>query len=142
MERIITGSCCFFAEYPGFCSKDIDEIEFVDKNPSSSFERIVKGTNKDVFYLKKTTKENYIKYFLNRDSGMTIAFFITPRVAEILGLTIEDLKLVAPLREKLKDDPRHEYLGIIYDYYIENNNFTLTNTQRQMAYNNYLAARR
>jgi hypothetical protein len=55
-------------------------------------------------------------------------------------MDIQDLEQLRPMRENL--NPRHLYLGAIYDAYMENSSMTLTDDQRQHAFVEYLKNRK
>ena len=81
------------------------------------------------------TKEEFIQDV--RDSGVSMRAgkFLVPEFAEFIGLTIEDLKSMSDLFRHF--DLFHQYEEVIYDFYIENNGFFLTDEQREIAYNKY-----
>lgn len=60
---------------------------------------------------------------------MQVGKFLVPAVATELKLTIQDLKKLKPLITKL--DVEHIYEEAIYEAYIENNGFFLTDEQRR-----------
>jgi hypothetical protein len=55
-------------------------------------------------------------------------------------MTVQDLEQLRPMRENL--NPRHLYLGAIYDAYMENGSMTLKDDQRQHAFVEYLNNRK
>lgn len=65
---------------------------------------------------------------------------LTIKGAEFLGFTLEHLKKLEPVVQRL--DPKHEYEKIIYYSYIKNGGFYLTDEQRDEAYNVYLNGKR
>ena len=79
--------------------------------------------------------EEFISYALNKGPTMQIGKFLIPEFNNEIGFTIEHLKQLVPLIEKLDD--KHKYEKIIFDSYIENNSFTLTEEQRLKAYEEY-----
>ena len=66
---------------------------------------------------------------------MQLGKFLVPAFVEAIGFTIEDLKKLQPLADNLDD--KHKYEKVIYDSYIQNNDFTLTDEQLQKAYLEY-----
>ena len=52
------------------------------------------------------------------DPAMQIVKFLVPEFVQEIGFTIEHLKKLKPLAEKLEG--RHKYAKVIYDAYIEN----------------------
>ena len=61
--------------------------------------------------------------------------FLVPEFARELGMDINDLERLRPLAEKL--DEKHLYENVIYDAYIENGCWGLTDEQRIEAYRIY-----
>jgi hypothetical protein len=55
---------------------------------------------------------------------MVIGKFLIPEFNELINFTIDDLPRLEPLLNRLDD--KHKYEKIIYDSYIENNAFVLT----------------
>ena len=133
------GSQYFFSQYSDFNSKDIDEIEIIDTNEFQNMRQLT-GKGKCLFQLKKLNNaDDYINKALESKLGMVIGKFLVPEFCQEIGMDINDLLKLAPLL-KLLDD-QHEYEKIIYDSYIENNSFTLTNAQRERAYKSYKDSR-
>lgn len=139
MNRILMGSQYFFSCYDDFCSKDIDEIEIVETN-EFKYVRQLTGQGKCLFQLKKQeTVDDYIDYALQSNLGMVAGKFLIPEFCEAIGLTINDLPKLKALINEL--DSKHKYEEIIFNSYIENNSFTLTEEQRKEAYKSYKESR-
>lgn len=66
---------------------------------------------------------------------MQLGKFLVPTFIEAIGFTIDDLKKLQPLLDNLDD--KHKYEKVIYNTYIQNNDFTLTDEQLQKAYLKY-----
>jgi hypothetical protein len=133
------GSRYFFSCYDDFDSTDIDEIEIVETDAFRSI-RHLSGQGKCLFQLRKQeSKEDYINYALHSNLGMVVGKFLIPEFCEEIGFTIEDLPKVQPLIEKL--DRNHKYEEIIFNSYIENGSFFLTDEQRERAYKSYREGR-
>ena len=66
---------------------------------------------------------------------MVVGKFLVPAVARDLGLTTEDLRRLEDVMPLLDD--RHKYEEVIFRAYLENNDFVLTDEQRQEAYRTY-----
>ena len=79
--------------------------------------------------------------FLNNISVDTIKVgkFLVPDFCEYIGFNIDDLKSLYKCFDNLDD--KHKYLKVIFDAYIENNSFNLTDKQRDDAYSVYKQAR-
>lgn len=133
------GSQYFFSCYPDFNSKDIDYIEIVETN-EFQYMRQITGQSKCLFQLKKCpSKEGYIDWALKSSVGMVVGKFLIPEFCEAIGFDVSDLPTLKPLIDKLDD--KHKYEEIIYNSYIENNSFTLTDEQRDKAYESYKNSR-
>ena len=135
---ILMGSNYFFKRYKDFKSTDIDKIELVDTNEFKE-KRIIRGQGKDYFYLKRKPKEQLIQDALKSNLPMVVGKFLIPEFNKQINFTIEDLPRLQPLIDKL--DEKHKYEEIIYNAYIENKSFTLTEEQRDAAYRRYKEAR-
>lgn len=136
IKQIKIGSSVFFSGMKGYKPKDKDELCIMDTwFPKNTNVLNMKMNGKDVFFFKNMTKEEFIQDV--RDSGvhMRAGKFLVPEFAEFIGLTIEDLKSISDLFEHF--DLFHQYEKVIYDFYIENNGFFLTDEQKQVAYNKY-----
>lgn len=139
MSKILIGSRYFFSCYDDFVSKDIDELEIIETS-DFGYLRQLTGQGKCLFQLKKQpSKENYIEYALKSNIGMVVGKFLIPEFCEAIGFTIEDLPQLKPLIDKLDD--KHKYEEIIFNSYVENESFTLTEEQRLRAYRSYRESR-
>jgi hypothetical protein len=139
MSRHLTGSTYFFSCYPDFKSHDIDEVEIIETD-QFKYQRHLCGQGRCLFQWKKrNSTEEYIQAVLEGSLGMAICNFLIPEFCEEIGFQITDLPKLQPLADRL--DKRHEYLNIIFNSYIENNSFSLTEEQRQAAYQNYKESR-
>ena len=133
------GSKYFFSCYPDFTSKDIDEIQIIETNEFNQVRQIT-GQGKCLFQLKKhPSKEGYINWALQSQIGMVIGKFLIPEFNEAIGFTVEDLPRLEVLIDRLDD--KHKYEEIIYNSYLENGSFTLTDEQRERAYKSYKESR-
>lgn len=133
------GSRYFFGRYPGFHSHDTDYVDVVDTNEFKE-KRVIRGQGKDMFILKKKPKEHLIQDALKSELPMVVGKFLVPEFNKLIDFTIADLPKLLPQFEKL--DEKHQYEKIIYDAYIENNSFTLTDEQRDAAYASYKETRK
>lgn len=139
MSKFLIGSRYFFSCYDDFESKDLDEIELIETDKFKHMRQLT-GQGKCLFQLKKLpSKEHYIEIALNSKIGMVIGKFLVPEFCEAIGFEIADLPRLKPLVEKLDD--KHKYEQIIFDSYIENSSFTLTDKQRAIAYISYKESR-
>lgn len=139
MNKYLMGSKYFFSCYDDFTSKDIDEIQIIETNEFSQVRQIT-GQGRCLFQLRKhPSKEGYINWALQSQIGMVIGKFLIPEFNEAIGFTIEDLPRLEVLIDRLDD--KHKYEEIIYNSYLKNGSFTLTDEQRERAYKSYKQSR-
>lgn len=139
MDKILMGSRYFFSCYDDFKSKDIDEIQIIETDEFKQVRQIT-GQGRCLFQMKKhDSKDDYIEWALKSNIGMVIGKFLVPEFCAEIGFTIDDLPRLAPLLDRLDD--RHLYEKTIYDSYLENGSFTLTDEQRDRAYKSYKESR-
>lgn len=135
---ILMGSNYFFSQYKDFKSTDIDKIDIINTSDFKD-KRIIRGQGKDYIFLKRKPKEQLIQDALNSELAMVVGKFLIPEFNKQIGFTIEDLPKVQPLIDRLDD--KHLYEKIIYDAYLENKEFILTQEQRDAAYASYKESR-
>lgn len=132
---MLVGSNVFFKDIEGFTSKDIDILEFVDNPTDFKNVRQFKFPDKCVFQWRKMPINELIDITLSRNFPMEIGKFLVPEFIKEFKLSIDDLKRLKPIITKLDD--KHKYEEVIYNAYIENNDFILTDKQRQDAFETY-----
>lgn len=135
---MIIGSNYFFQKFKDFKSKDKDYLYFVDKGNNYDFQKQITSSRKCEFYVVRKPKEEIIEFNLKL-VPMALGKFLIPEFNEEIGFTIEDLQKLKPLADNL--DKEHQYEKVIFDYYIQNNEFSLTDDQLQEAYNIYKSVR-
>lgn len=134
IHRIKCGSSTFFSKFKDYKPKDIDWVIFVDKVPGEQLMWRVKIKDDDLMmYHINATKQQFIDDTLT--NPLKIGKFLSPEFSEYIGFTIEDLKLFKNLINHL--DNTHKYQKVIYDSYLENGSFTLTDEQLDKAYKEY-----
>ena len=132
MTQFIIGSKAFFSEFPDFNAVDTDYL-IMDDNPDFELTKsYMEGDDIHYVYWEDMPKERFIEVHRHFYEGRFIQKFLVPEFAEYLGLTIEDLKSLSFLLDRLDD--KHTYCRVIYNAYVENNAFTLTPEQLQLAY--------
>ena len=138
-RKILVGSQYFFKDIEGFNSKDVDYLilDYIPKNYKEKYQ--ISGNGQCLFRWKKMSADNFIKNALETKLPMEIGKFFVVDFARMVGITINHLKQLEPVLEKL--DEKHLYLKVIYNSYIENNDFVLTQEQRLLAYEEYKKAR-
>lgn len=133
-QRFRVGSSYFFGEQ----GTDIDEVEFEEE--PRLYKNVLQFRKKNgkrcLFKWRKMSPDEFVEYTLNSKLPMEIGKFLVPEVAEFIGFTIEHLKSLAPVVDRL--DEKHQYEKVIYDAYLENGAFYLTEEQRNKAYQEYV----
>ena len=133
------GSSYFFSQYPDFTPGDIDTIEIIDTDRFKQTRQLT-GQGICIFQLKRhKDKQEYIDWALKSNLGMVVGKFLIPGFCQEIGFTVEDLLQVKPLIDILDD--KHKYEEIIYNSYLANGDFVLTDEQRAAAYKSYKESR-
>lgn len=129
------GSSIFFDSYSDYTQKDIDILAITDLPLFGKPMMNMKLKDKDIFFM--CIEENSVMLDNTLESGvnMRAGKFLSPEFAEYIELTIEELKKLKPMFDDI--DEKHMYEKVIFDSYIKNNGFFLTNDQRLMAYEEY-----
>ena len=129
------GSSIFFDSYSDYTQKDIDILAITDLPLFGKPMMNMKLKDKDIFFM--CIEDNSVMLDKTLESGvnMRAGKFLSPEFAEYIGLTIEELKKLKPMFDDI--DEKHMYEKVIFDSYIKNNGFFLTNEQRLMAYEEY-----
>lgn len=136
IKKFRIGSTAFFGSFGDFKSKDVDELCIISSPINGKKTgHCLKMHKKDMILYPQLTKEEFIDADLKVNDALKIGKYLVPEFAEYIGLTIEDLYKLKPLVDKL--DKRHIYEKSIYDYYIDNNGFNLTNEQLDIVYQTY-----
>ena len=136
VAKILIGSRAFFEGLEGFTPKDSDWLYIMDSFGPLRVTRLrMKLDGNDCILIPRKRKEDYLQDTINDDLGLQLGKFFVPEFAEYIGLTINDLKHFEKYLNRL--DGKHLYYEIIYDSYIENNSFTLTDEQRLKAFEEY-----
>ena len=135
----IVGSNAFFTGMTGFCPSDNDRLILVDDASECGIpfkthsEMRLKGNC--YFFYKRLPKDEMIDNCIASKDPMVVGKFLVPAVARDLGLTTEDLRRLEDVMLLLDD--RHKYEEVIFRAYLENNDFVLTDEQRQEAFESY-----
>lgn len=136
IKTFIIGSMPFFNGLEGYNPKDIDELNIMDEFPFRTNIMHMKWFDgKDVFLCRNMDKDGFIEDTIKCDTPMRAGKLLVPEFAEYLGLTIDDLKRIEPVINKIDD--KHTYEKIIYDSYVKNGGFYLTDEQRKLAFEDY-----
>lgn len=136
MNRFLVGSNVFFRGYfEDFESKDVDSLILEDEPIGYKNVRQFHLKDRCIFQWRRMSKDEFINLSLERSLGMELGKFLVPEFAREIEMDINDLKRLQPLAEKL--DQKHLYEKVIYDSYIENGCWFLTDEQRTEAYRVY-----
>lgn len=143
MIEIQAGSRAFFSGMEGFAPHDNDVV--VIENSAGNgylFHRSIpnRAEQKDVYHVVKQNKDRLMNWELKHSSPMVLGRYLLPAFCVEFGITVDDLPILKPMRNHL--DYRHQYLGLIYDFYLQNGSMTLTEEQRQEAFNEYKKERK
>jgi len=140
IKTFAIGSSVFFSGMPGYSPKDIDELNITDTFPFKMNSIHVKGLHgKDVFFFRNMSKSGFVQDARESKLPMVVGKFIVPEFASYIGLTIDELRDMGDMFDKL--DEAHSYEKTVYDAYIENDGFYLNDEQRKKAYNKYKETR-
>lgn len=130
------GSNVFFKDYDDYVIKDYDMLCIMDNWLLETTNVINSKKDKnDIFYFKDMTLEEFIEDTLTCKTPLRVGKFLIPEFVEYIHMTIKDLQKLEQRFDELDD--KHKYEKVIYDSYIKNNSFTLTDEQRQRAYAEY-----
>lgn len=136
VAKFLIGSRVFFEGMPKFQSKDYDWLYVMDSFGSiKSGRMIMHKDNADMILVPKMDKNWYLEDCINSDFGVSAGKMFVPEFAAYVGLTVNDLKRFEPYLTLLDD--KHKYYKVIYDAYMQNGDFTLTDEQRNTAYEEY-----
>lgn len=131
-KRYLVGSQYFFKGFSDFVPKDLDEL-ILEENPKDyKIKMQITGKGKCLFKWRKLKPQQFIEY---TKLPMELGKFLVKEVCQEIGFTIEHLKQLKPIVDKL--DEKHLYEKVIWESYIENNDFHLTNEQLSKAYDLY-----
>lgn len=137
-KKFLVGSQYFFGDMPDFESKDCDYVVFVDEPLMFRDVMNIKGgknKNDDVFFWCKMSPEEFVKVTIKSGTPMQIGKFLVKEAARYLNFNINHLKKFSKFIKYM--DKEHMYEKVIFDFYIENNAFFLTDKQKEIAYEAY-----
>lgn len=134
-KSIIVGSKAFFKDIEDFKSKDTDRVVLIDNPVGFNYVRQTSATGSCLYEWKRMTADEFVEFTLNSKIPMSVGKFLVKEFCDEIGFTIEHLKKLEPVFEKL--DKKHRYEKIIFNAYIENNDFILNESQLKTAYAEY-----
>lgn len=132
-SSFLMGSYYFFSKYKDYKTKDIDYLCITDNNRVAGLH--FHDGNKDIFVIKNVDKEQLLTALRNTKLPMQVFKVLSLEINKHFGITIEDLKTLQDVIDRLDD--KHKYGKVIYNAYLENNDFVLTDKQRDAAYEEY-----
>jgi hypothetical protein len=133
--KFLVGSQYFFNKFEDFTPHDIDYLELVDNPTSFKNSLQITGQGKCLFQWRRMTSDEFVSITLKNNLPMAIGKFLVPEFCKEIGFTIDHLRQLQSLVDNLDD--KHKYEKIIYDAYIQNNDFYLNNDQLYEAYSTY-----
>lgn len=137
--KIQVGSSAFFSQYEDFKPSDNDFVEFHDDAEVDFW--VTDEDGEHIFHFRNMEKIEFIKFEFNRSKNLplVVSKFIVPEIIEYLGITIEDLITFIGVFDGISK--KHKYVKFIFECYLKNGDFTLTNEQRDEAYYMYKVVR-
>lgn len=134
MKQIEIGSSVFFSKFPDY-TPGVSNILYIDDNPDYEYETNYMENGVHILRWRNLSKEKLMEYHKDCYIGRYIGKFLVPEYVEYYDVTIDDLKELHHLIDFI--DERHVYEKMIYDFYIENNGFYLTDEQLNAVYQEY-----
>lgn len=141
-KQIIIGSRAFFEDMPDFAPKDTDTLVWVADPKGFTHYRQTAISGQHIIEWRAMPKDELLAHAMREKAdGLEFGKFIVPEFADLVELTIDDLKR---LRDHYADriDANHRYQLVICEAYIANNAFMLTDEQREKTYAIYSQARK
>lgn len=135
--KILIGSSVFFKEYNDFTPHDTDYVLFEDHPQLYKIFAHINTKSEDIFAYKQMSKDEFLEYELEhcKKAKMAVGKLLVPELVKYMNITIDDLKKFKFAIDEIQEN--HSYEKIIYDAYIKNNDFILTQEQRDKAYQEY-----
>lgn len=139
-QRFLIGSRAFFKGIDGFKSDNRNMLE-LHSNPAFKFG--VEQEEARITRVYKYTREPahiMIARAVECGNVLQAGKFLVPEVAHAIGASVQDLKPLEPLFAKLPE--KHQWQKTVYNAYVQNGSFSLTDVQLQEAYDKYMSARK
>ena len=135
--KILIGSSVFFNEYNDFIPHDIDYVLFEEHPQLYKTFAYIKTKTEDIFAYKQMSKDEFLQYELEhcKKAKMAVGKLLVTELVKYMNITIDDLKKFKFAIDEIQE--KHSYEKIIYDAFIKNNDFILTQEQRDKAYQEY-----
>ena len=133
--KFLVGSKYFFNKFNDYNSKDTDWVIIEDNPQYYTNTMTMRGRGEDLMFFKNRSKQEFINMTLSSNLPMVVGKFLIPEFNEYIGFTIDDLILFEHQFNKMDD--KHLYEKYIYECYLVNKKFTLTESQLEEAYKIY-----
>lgn len=138
MARRLMGSTYFFQKYIDFSSHDVDYVEIV-KDADFLKKRCIRGQGLDLIQIAWKPTKILLQNDMDENLPMAVGKWLVPEFCGDIGFEFADLPKLKPMIDAL--DEKHLYEKTIYESYLKNGDFTLTEPQRLKAYNEYRESR-
>ena len=141
IQKFKMGSSYFFDRYDDYKIKDNDELHIVDEFifPNRVCMNMKLFDGNDIFIFKNTDKQEYINDVYESGVNMKVGKFLISEFNKYINFTIDDLKSLQPIFDNM--DEKHTYERVIFESYLKNGDFFLTDEQRMEAYKEYKRSR-
>lgn len=135
------GSSYFFESFPDYKEKDRDELCIMDRFPFKNTNVLnMKKDGVDVFFFRDMDKEGFVEDTIKSGVPMRAGKFLNREFAEdYLKMSVRDLGALDSVFRNM--DGKHTYETVIYEAYVANNGFYLTEEQLKSAYDEYKKSR-
>lgn len=135
IKSFLIGSSYFFSSQPGYVRKDLDELHIMDAFPEGpNVLHLFKG-ERDIILTRNMTKEQFIDDALSSGVPMRAGKFLVREFASYIGMDINELQRLKTCFDAMDD--HHKYEKVIYDAYLQNLGWWLTEEQLEAAYTEY-----
>ena len=131
------GSSYFFKDFDDYKETDHDELCIMDRFPFNHTNVLnMKKDGMDIFLFRDMDKDGFIEDTIKSGVPMRAGKFLNKEFSQDhLNMTVQDLKTLDSVFKSM--DGKHSYETVIYEAYIANNGFYLTNEQLDAAYAEY-----
>ena len=141
LATFTVGSQAFFKDKPDFKPHDKDLLMIVDEGNGFKFSKQLSTGSTCYIYLVKHSVKDILNFVLqDKVTPLQVCKFFVPEVSEFLGMTLANFKKLEPKVRKLTG--KHQYYQIIFDAYVANGSFALSEEQLEEAYASYIASRK
>lgn len=138
--RFLVGSRAFFSGIDGFKSDNRNFLKLVENQSALNVESKLSIHSNITYRLLREPARQMIERVAKSGNALLVGNFLVPKVARAIGATVADLQPLEPLLENLQD--KHKYQAVIFRAYQASGSFSLTDEQRQEAYEAYCQSRK